>query len=237
MGLKIRCSSCRRGTSGKHSLCSDCRASSSTTTQTTVYVAESGERIEVITTERSSRSSRSNHGKQKSCRTSADRHGESSYPSHDAAFSSPSHAAGYQNISAESYREAGRYLGRDERDVEWDIANGYPYASYDSDPRQGHNIPGVAYVRPRVHPYEDRYEYISANMQYVYPSQTGEYTGTTQGGYTSNVLSSHAGHRQPPSGGYYPQSSPAPGPQASGQGGEVNYVYSGTEGPDGEVID
>ncbi|POS72106.1 hypothetical protein DHEL01_v209502 [Diaporthe helianthi] len=73
MSLKIRCSSCSRGTSGKHNLCSDCRAAS---TERIVYVTDSGERIEVSTIERptkssSSSSSRSKRRESKSSRTSS----------------------------------------------------------------------------------------------------------------------------------------------------------------------
>lgn len=212
MSLRIRCASCRRGTSGKHSLCKECRGSSSA--------------------DRSSRSSRSNRSEPGPSYTSADRYGEYSYPSGDAAYYGNSDATGYQNRSAEGYRDAGRYLGRNPRDVECDIANGYPYA-HERDTRQANDIPGVSYVRPRVHPYQNRYDYISANVQYVYPSHNGGYPTTQRYG----APSSHAGHGQPASGSYYTQPSQAPGQPTSGQRTQVNYVYSGTEGPDGEIID
>lgn len=210
MSLRIRCASCRRGTSSKHSLCKDCRGSSSSS--------------------RSSRSSRSNHNQSRPSYTPADHYGEYSYPSGDAAYYGNSDATGR---SAEAYRDAGRYLGRDARNVERDIANGYPYA-YDRDTRQGNNIPGVSYVRPRVHPYQDRYDYISANVQYVYPSHNEGYPNPAQ---RYGAPSSHAGYGQPASGTYYAQPSQAPRQQASGQPSQMKYEYSGTEGPDGEIID
>lgn len=202
MSLRIRCPNCRRGMSGKHGLCSDCRSSSSST-QTTVYVRESGARIEV-TTDSPTRS----------------------YSSHRGEYSS-------SGRSAESYRDAGRYLGRDERDIHRDIANGYPQA-YDRDTRHGHETHGAAYVRPRVHPYSDRYEYVSRETQSGFPSHGGAYPSSAQ---RDNASSSYAGYRQSYSGSYQPQSSYARTQQPGGQGSQVQYVYSGTEGPDGEVID
>jgi hypothetical protein len=205
MSLKIRCSSCRRGTSGKHSLCSGCRTS--TASETIVFVTGLGDRIEVTTTDRPSKSSRSGQRSESKSghAPTTDRHGESSTTSHD---------------SAGSYRDASR--------------SGCPYP----DPRRGgcDEIPGVRYVRPMAHPYEDKFDYISANTQYVYPHPQNmwQYPGSAQG---YHVPPSHAGYGQPPSGGYYPEYSPAPSKQASSEGGKVEYVYSGTEGPDGEVID
>lgn len=200
--------------SGKHGLCTDCRASSST--HTTVYVAESGARIEV-STDSPSRSSSSRRGESRSNYSSADHHGEySSY-----------------SRSTESYRDAGRYLGRDERDIEWDISNGYPYP-YDRDTRQGHETHRAAYVRPRVHPYSDRYEYVSTETHSGYPSHGGVYPSDAQ---RDGVSSSYAGYRQSRSEDYQHQSSYAQTQQPGGQGSQVQYVYSGTEGPDGEILD
>ncbi|KAG6355292.1 hypothetical protein INS49_003253 [Diaporthe citri] len=194
MSLRIRCPNCRRGMSGKHGLCTDCRAPS---TQTTVHVVESGARIEV-TTDSPSRYSSSRRGKSRSNYSSADRR------------------------------------GRDERDIEWDIANGYPYYPYERDTWQGHETHRDAYVRPRVHPYSDRYEYVSTEAQSGYPSYGGVYPSSAQ---RDSVSSSYAGYRQSRSEGHQPRSSYAQTQQPRGQESQVQYVYSGTEGPDGEIID
>lgn len=235
MSLKIRCSSCGRGTSGKHSLCSDCRGPS---VEKIVYVAESGDRIEVTTFERQSKSSSSSS---RPHRRRESRAGHTSSGRH----AGPSHTAAYQGSSAEPYRDAGRYLGRDERDVEWDVANEYPFHYSTRHPQTGHEIPGVAYVRPRVQPYQNTYDYVAANIQYVYPPQQsgGHPVNPQMSGYHGPPP--HGGYWQPLNGAYQPQADYAPGPQApyapeqqaSGQSTRVNYVYSGTEGPDGEPID
>lgn len=195
MSLRIRCPNCRRGMSGKHSLCKDCRGSSSSPSQTTVYVVESGARIEV-TTDRPSRSSSS-------------RRGEHSSYSRDAAYYCNGYAGGSGTYSAEdSYR----------------------------DTRQGHESLRPGYVRPRVHPYSDRYEYISADAQPGFPPRGGMYPSSAQ---RVNTSSSYTGYSQPTgsSDRYQPQPSYAQTQQARGQGSHVQYVYSGTEGPDGEIID
>lgn len=168
MSLRIRCPNCRRGMSGKHSLCKDCRGSSSS--QTTVYVVESGVRIEV-TTDVPSRSSSSRCGE---------------------------------------------------------------HSSSSRDTRQGHESLRPGYVRPRVHPYSDRYEYISADAQPGFPPRGGMYPSSAQ---RVNTSSSYAGYSQPSSDRYQPQPSYAQTQQSRGQGSHVQYVYSGTEGPDGEIID
>lgn len=183
MSLRIRCPNCKRNMSGKHSLCKDCRGSSSK--QTIVYVVEPGARIEVTTG---------------SSRSSSSRHGES----RRAAHNSTGHASGHRAAPAESYR-------------------------------------GVAdrsstYVRPRVHPYSDVYEYVPAGVQYVHPSHGGGYPMGAEQHY---AYPSHAEYQQYHSegypGGYQPSQGPAQ--QDRGQGNQVQYVYSGTEGPDGEIID
>lgn len=194
MSLRIRCPNCRRGMSGKHSLCKDCRGSSSSS-QTTVYVVESGARIEVTTDVPS--------------RSSSSRCGEHSSSSRDAAYYGNGHAGGSGNYSAESY-------------------NSY------RDTRQGHESLRPGYVRPRVHPYSDRYEYISADTQPGFPPRGGMYPSSAQ---RVNTSSSYAGYSQPSSDRYQPQPSYAQTQQSRGQGSHVQYVYSGTEGPDGEIID
>ena len=210
MSLRIRCSSCRRGTSGRHRFCTDCRGASSA--HTTVYVAESGARIEVTTDAPS--------------RPSSPRHGECSSASREAAY--------YGHHSSGSYTDAGRYLGRDERDIERDITNGYPYA-YDPDTRQNYGAQGGTYVLPRVHPYAARYEYTSAGMQPgYYASHDGVYLSGTQ---RDSASSSHSGYREYRSESYHPQSSHARTQQTRGQGNQIQFVYSGTEGPDGEIVD
>lgn len=180
--------------SGKHSLCKDCRGSSSH--QTTVYVVESGARIEV-TTDLPSRSSSS-------------RHGEHSSSSRDAAYYGNGYAGGYGNYSAESYTDGYR------------------------DTRQGHESLRPGYVRPRVHPYSDRYEYISTDAQPGFPPRGTMYPSSAQ---RVNASSSYAGYSQPSSDRYQPQPSYSQAKQARGQESQVQYVYSGTEGPDGEIID
>lgn len=185
MSLKFRCSRCSRGTSSKNRSCSDCRASSG---QTTVYVVESGARIEVTTDSPS--------------RPSSSRHRGYSSSSRDAAY--------YGHPPAEPYRDAGR-----------------------RDARHDHGAQSATYCRGRVHPYSDRYEYTSADRQPVYAAYDGAYMSGAQRGRAS---SSHAGYRQSHSEGYYPQPH-AQTQQARGQGSQVQYVYSGTEGPDGEIID
>lgn len=201
--------------SGKHGLCTDCRASSSMG-QTTVYVMESGARIEV-TTDSPSRSSSSRRGESRSTYSRTDRRGE---------YSSSSR-------SAESYRDDGRYLERDERDVEWDIANGYPHA-YGRDTRQGHETHRAAYARPRMHPYSHQYEYVYAETQSGYPSHGEVYPSISQ---RDNESSSYTEYRPSRSESHQPQSSYPQTQQPRGQGGQIQYVYSGTEGPDGEIIE
>lgn len=190
--------------SGQHSLCKDCRASSSA--QRTVYVVEPGARIEV-TTELPIRSSSSRRGESRSNYSSAD-----------------------------SYRDAGRYLGRDEWDIERDIAGGYPHAHY-PDTRPAHESLGASYVRPRIHPYSDRYEYVSRYTQSGYPSYGGMHPSSAQRDNASSYAGYYAGHQQFSSENYQPQSSYATTQQAPGQKSQVQYVYSGTEGPDGEKLD
>lgn len=193
MSLRIRCPNCRRGMSGKHSLCKDCRGSSSS--QTTVYVVESGARIEVTT--------------DVPYRSSSSRCGEHSSSSRDAAYYGNGYAGVSGNYSAE------------------------PYNSY-RDTRQGHESLRPGYVRPRVHPYSDRYEYISADAQPGFPPRGVMYPSSAQ---RVNTSSSYAGYSQPSSDRYQPQPSYAQTQQSRGQGSHVQYVYSGTEGPDGEIID